>query len=512
MFIRSTRDHRCRGRTDNPVRRPLRDGQDCPSYAGRILAASRRWIGRLHDCQEGTISILSVFATLVLVMLLGMVMNSGRQVDGKIRVQNAADSAAYSGSLVIARGMNDLAFTNHLLCDIFAMTAFMREARDRNAEQFVPDILAAWSNVGPKFMGSGFPKFEALGPAILGKVPLEQELVRAYSEWGSAASERILPLLEQILAEEMIPQYQQAVVATFPDIAQLAAAEVALRDCFPHRGRCHMLGVLWRTNGTIVGGDGEASSPTLPAVDPLSDAASGGRYFRTARDQRKRIAHMYLGHWNAEAMYFFDREAKMGQFGALWQSFTCGQLDKLLEDEYPRSNLPMVIRESGDDVTDPNAHLADQYTFIGVSYWHRLPEMFPKLFRNPMENDAIGFAEARVFVPKSRLVWHHWVPGGGGDNPMGGVPGEFIDIPPEPNGPPTATPGEGRWVVGRQGVPEHWDLFNQHWTAQIVPATQPSLIQILQTPPPVPEFAVQQYQLPSLGGIGPEDLARINTH
>ena len=84
-------------------------------------------------------------------MLLGMVMNVGRQVDGKIRMQNAADAAAYSGGVVLARGMNTLVFTNHLLCDVFAVTAFMREARDRNSESYVPSILAAWNKVGAEF-------------------------------------------------------------------------------------------------------------------------------------------------------------------------------------------------------------------------------------------------------------------------------------------------------------------------------------------------------------------------
>ena len=91
-----------------------------------------------HRDEDGTISILSVFAVLGLTMLLGMVMNVGRQVDGKIRMQNAADAAAYSGGVTLARGMNTLAFTNHLLCDVFANTALLREARDRNSESYVP--------------------------------------------------------------------------------------------------------------------------------------------------------------------------------------------------------------------------------------------------------------------------------------------------------------------------------------------------------------------------------------
>ncbi len=41
------------------------------------------------------------------------------------------------------RGMNTLAFTNHLLCDVFALTAFMREARDGNATQSSPAMIEA---------------------------------------------------------------------------------------------------------------------------------------------------------------------------------------------------------------------------------------------------------------------------------------------------------------------------------------------------------------------------------
>ena len=100
------------------------------------MSGACRLPARLHRDQRGTISIVSVFTTLLLIMLLGMVMNAGRQVDGKIRMQNAADAATYTGGVVLSRAMNTLAFTNHLLCDVFAMTAWMREARDQNSASF----------------------------------------------------------------------------------------------------------------------------------------------------------------------------------------------------------------------------------------------------------------------------------------------------------------------------------------------------------------------------------------
>ena len=119
---------------------------------------------RLHRDQRGSMSIVSVFAVLFLAMLLGMVMNAGRHVDGKLRMQNAADSAAYSGGVVLARGMNTLAFTNHLLCDVFAVDAFLREARDQNSASYSPQILAAWNNVAAAVLGLRLSQVHRPGP------------------------------------------------------------------------------------------------------------------------------------------------------------------------------------------------------------------------------------------------------------------------------------------------------------------------------------------------------------
>ena len=62
----------------------------------------RAWTG-LHRDERGAMSIVSLFALLVLTILLGSVINSVRQVDSKIRLQNAADAATYSGGVVLAR-------------------------------------------------------------------------------------------------------------------------------------------------------------------------------------------------------------------------------------------------------------------------------------------------------------------------------------------------------------------------------------------------------------------------
>lgn len=454
-------------------------------------------ISTVHRNEDGSISILAVFAVMLFTMLLGMVVNVGRQVDGKIRLQNAADSAAYSGGIVLARGMNALAFTNHLLCDIFATAAFLREARERNAETYVPEILAAWKKEGAAFAGSGFPKFDALGPAITRKVPLEQELVDAYCEWAAAASECILPLLEEILAKELIPQYQRAVVAAFPDIAQAAAMDMANRESESGRGK--MVGVLWRTSGQPVGGN-EANS-TLPVVDPASDQSRHD----DARQQRESMVRHYLHLWNWRTMYFFDPEAKMSQFASLWRSFSCGQLHKLLDEEYRDTNLPMMIRTEGSDVQDGNSHIDQYFTFLAVVYWKKMPESFSAIFSRSAAPDAVAYAEVQMFLPLARIEW--WK-----DPPrptwIGGVPGELPDRPADvPD--PDPQPDDRHWVIRREKIPQSWDLWNQQWTCQLAPTTVPNLAEILRTPPP---GVGGDFTLPDFRSLSSGDIGRINTH
>lgn len=475
------------------------------------LAMCRYCVKRLRTLpqdQDGAMSIVSVFAVLLLTILLGMVMNVGRAVDHKIRLQNAADAVAYSGGVFVARGMNALAFTNHLLCDVFALTAFMREARDRNAEQFVPDILAAWNHEAPVFAQSNFPKFIPLASAIPAKTPLEQALVDAWSNWAATVSPLTLPTLEFILEQELIPEYQRAVVAAFPDITQQAAMEVARRNGLPDFGRGQMLGVLWRTSVIPVGGAGEAYERTLPVVDPVMDQfANQAQYFNTALQQRRSLSRHYLRMWNDGAMSFFDREAKMSRFSALWRSFTCGQLDQLLA-EYPDSNLPFVIRTPGDEVVDPNAHLDQYFTFVGVAYWQPMQATLPGLFAHPMQPDTVAFAQVRVFIPRARLVWQYHVPSQ--DNWLGGVPGDIAELPPEETTP--TEPAEGTWRVGREDVPTHWDLLNQNWTCALQPATVWSLPAIVQTRPPLPEFAGWNLRLPTLPGWTSGDIQQVSPH
>jgi len=531
-----------------------------PSVPVRLLQALMRCPMNLHRDERGTISILSVFAVLMLAMLLGMVMNLGREVNNKVQMQNAADAATYSGSVVMARGMNTLAFTNHLLCDVFALTAFMREARDRHSEPLVPEILAAWQQAGQVLSGAEFEKFRRLGPAIQQKIPDEQQMVTSYLAWATASSEAVLPMLEEVLSRQLIREYQNAVLDYTPGLAQIAANEAAIRHGLMRDGtistqrgplQARLMGAsrealrmsaamgAWNLQGLANALPEEAylGAPGLPAIDPLEPAGQDSYVWpegarNEARQERRELAFNYLSQWNNEAMPAFRMLGKMSQFSELWTGFTCGQLEQLLA-ENAEKNLPLLIMPgaaaaSAASAGERNGFLEAGYTFMCVVYWKPSPGFGPRWFSPPVVGDNVAFAQGMMFIRQNRLikVFHGGGGGGGGGAPpgipIGGVPGEFVELPPlgEPQAPVPPSGGGGggggeiTWTVVRESLPTHWDLWNQSWLVQLVPATHPALASALKFQP-IFDFSGQPAQdvaLPDFSGLTAEDLSVLSHH
>ena len=314
-------------------------------------------------------------------ILLGQIMNIGRQIDDKLRMQNAADAAAYSGGVGVARGMNAIAFSNHLLCEVFGLTAYMREARDRHSDQFVPQILAAWKSVGETYANkANTQKFQGLGQAILDKVPIEQAMVTNFTEMAAHQSRITLPLFEYVLIGPdgnpqqplppvpdggFIPKFQRAVVQNTPYLSYTAADELAQgygkSTESLHRGQS-LRALFWRSNALVAGLTSEAdpTTRTIPAVDPSPYGPDAGAmnsqcYYCISRTQRANLANHYLRDWinHWQGPYFeWDGSgprghvtAKMSNYINLFRVFVCAQLQKLLNEEYPDTNLPHVLRE-----------------------------------------------------------------------------------------------------------------------------------------------------------------------
>lgn len=489
-----------------------------------------RRLGSAHRDERGTISIITVFVMLLFTMLLMMMVNVAKQLDDKVRMQNGVDAATYSGSVVLARGMNAIAFSNHLEADVFAVTAFLREARDRNAERYVPEILAAWQKTGLLFSGSTFPKFVPLSNAINNKVPLEQQFVTAWGEMAAAAARNALPVYEYILGtpetmgsqnrDHLIPNFQRAVLYQTPTLAQDITLEMALRhglrqsdlrqfsqggselrwqpDAYAgSRGR--QPGVLWRTNVQPVslGGEFDPQTRTLPVVDPDPSQSDFGAlpnaaaYLTEARNRRRDLARRYLNDWIQDrdprrGLDFADEEARMSQYARLFHAAACLQLDKLLNQEYPSTNMPFILRDFNQPIT--NERLIDNFTFVGVAYRRHLELSAPKYFRNPLASaaDAQTFAEVRLYIPRRRFHCCPWI------TPVYSETGIHMDD-----------------ALNADNWSNEWSTFNQNWTIRLVPAAADSLPAILSSNPGGPAAGLRP---PNLTGISGNDFRALNTH
>ncbi len=482
---------------------------------------------RAHRDQQGSISILSTFALLMFTMVLLLITNVAQQVDDKVRMQNAADASAYSGAVVLARGMNAIAFSNHLECDIFAVTAFLREARDRNAEQLVPEILAKWDETAERFTPAEFEKFRPLPTTIPAKTPLEQELVTAWSDMSSAAASYALPVFEYILGtpenvayptyDHLIPNFQRDVLQTIPSLAQQVTNEVSLRNGLPSRERAGVsqqlrdnpsaaaddrgpqYGVLWRTSVLPVGLADEMDplTRTLPIVDPdpaWSDyfaVPDGASYLSRSQLTRRQLATDYLRDWVhdrdlSKGLGFFGDEARMSQFMQLFHLAACAYLNELLNVQYPGTNVPMMLRRDFGTGLPANTILDRDYSYIGVAYRKHRKTLGPRMFRNPLEasGDALTFAQVQLFVPRAMYACCPWARA-------------WYD-----------REGNIHWVVHYNGWPNHWDSFTQNWMVRLAPATSDSIPEILQTHRGIDD----DIRPLSLGGVTMEELDAINTH
>jgi hypothetical protein len=502
------------------------------------LRSAASFAGRVHRDERGTISILTVFVVFMFTIVLGMLYNVGRHLDDKLRMQNAADAAAYTGATTMARGMNAIAFSNHLLSEVFALTAYMRAGHADHLDAtnaLVQQILAAWSEVGQVFASagsqSGFEKFEHLGIAIGEKVPLEQDLATAFLEMTALQSELTLPVLEYILrgpdAEPggppdpnggFLPQFQRAVVLNTPAMADLAVNDVVARygtRTESAHGNVALAARLWRTDVAQLGSVDEADPflRTLPAVDPSPTGVDGppdAAYTVNAQNAREELARHYLELWIQSWMgpdFAFSLglehdppgrySGKMSNLINLWRIFACGHLTELL-GEYTSTNLPHMIRTSVDgEIT--NDLLDREYTIVAVVYWPQMAEFFPGVFRNPLRGQSGGnadktmattFAQARVFLPAPRYLCCPW------QRPVvswGEVTGVVDAIDPYP---------------ADRGA--DWNLFTQNWMAKLVPATSQSVLPILQQHPGHSELSA--LLPPQLGDVDMNDIRRINMH
>ncbi len=78
-------------------------------------------LSRTARTEEGLMTWATLIAVVLFCALIAMVFNVGRIANDKLEAQNAADSTAYSASLVRARAMNAITATNHMMGELTAL-------------------------------------------------------------------------------------------------------------------------------------------------------------------------------------------------------------------------------------------------------------------------------------------------------------------------------------------------------------------------------------------------------
>jgi hypothetical protein len=267
-----------------------------------------------------------------------------------------------------------------------------------------------------------------------------------------------------------------------------------------------MGGMLWHATGAAV----QTPADALPVLDPMSNLQAQ----QMATSQRNDLASNYLNQWNGLMLAGFDYVGRMSQFATLWRCFTCGQLNKLLYQDYPNRNLPFVLAPKPDlsSAVAVNGYLDTYFKIVGIVYWPQMRETLPGLFRNANRSDALAFAEAMIFVPSPRIGFIP-PPGAPGPISLGGAPGDTVSVPgAPPNNPPVDTSP----VIGRLPEPTNWDLLNQNWSLKLVPAISSGVLTALQTTPQLVTLIDQGQQrpvrVPSLGSMDAQQLELINNH
>jgi hypothetical protein len=88
------------------------------------LAPARRYC-RKRIPRHGKFSLVMLIAILGMAVIIGFVGNAGYVTTEKMNTQNAADAAAFSSAQWMARGMNAVTATNHLLGEVTALVVMI---------------------------------------------------------------------------------------------------------------------------------------------------------------------------------------------------------------------------------------------------------------------------------------------------------------------------------------------------------------------------------------------------
>ncbi len=409
-------------------------------------------IRSLHRDESGVISLLTVFVMLGCTWMLLWLLNSARQLDSKVQMQNAVDAAGQSGVGVLARGMNAVAFANRLEADLLAAVAVMRAAESTPA---------------------------ASSPLLRTLRPVFEEILAGQSG--------------QLPADRPIPAFRRSVVRQIPALADEVTRNIGRANGLwrgansanaPDGPQGPLLVQLWTTTGDAIGHSSEDDprTRTLPLIDPSplgTDAAyltDPAGLLRLARQERARMVQHDVPLWAR------DLAAGDQALASLLIARSQRHLRELLDSLYANSNLPLMLRSTSRD----RGELERDLMFVSVAYRRHVQPTAPIMFRNPNAAlaPAMTFAQVHLFLPRHRYTCCPW--------------GE-VRINPRT--------GEEYFISYFDGWPQEWNANTQNWQAKLVPATARSLGSILASGVPGTNL-----NPPAWGQLTPRQLDELTHH
>lgn len=114
--------------------------------------------GSAHADEGGQISVLLVLGLIPLIFLIALVFNTAKQTSQKMQMQGAADAAAVSGGVWVARGMNLMALNNNGMVEILSVMIVVRS---------LDQTLHVMGVVGPVIISLLARAAPATGPGAL---------------------------------------------------------------------------------------------------------------------------------------------------------------------------------------------------------------------------------------------------------------------------------------------------------------------------------------------------------
>lgn len=106
------------------------------------MERSNNYITRRRVERSGKITLVTIFAILGMVVLAGFIGNSGHVVTKKMETQNAADAVAFSSAQWMARGMNSITATNHLIGEMTGLVVALEALGGPEADFKMEDYPA----------------------------------------------------------------------------------------------------------------------------------------------------------------------------------------------------------------------------------------------------------------------------------------------------------------------------------------------------------------------------------